>query len=104
MVSELNGDRRHSRPPISIGSIVGFTTVGVTVLIAVFASTLWLGGLDRSVSDTSARMDRLERDSAAFQNDMRTNLLTISQQLVLVQIQLAKIPGEGRSDARLRSR
>lgn len=86
-----------------MGSIIGFGALGATVLASILAFTLWLGGLDRGVSDTTSRMDRMERDSADFQKELRSNISTVQQQINLVNVLLAKqLPDK--PDATLRRR
>ncbi len=83
-------EKSNGRPRQSIGSIIGFIALGVTALASILAFTLWLGGLDRGVSDNTSRMDRLERDSSDFQKELRTSISTVQQQINLVNVLLAK--------------
>ncbi len=85
-------DRRFNRPRQSVGSIIGFATLGVTLLVAVITATLWIGGLDRSVTDMRDRMDKVDRENTAFIGEMRATFRDVTKSLNDLQLEFARQP------------
>lgn len=86
-------DPQHSerpRPRISVGSMIGFSTVGLSFLVGTASSMLWLGGLDRTVTDLKERVDKADRDNAAFTVEMRNVLKEASKSIADLSVEVAR--------------
>lgn len=92
----IENDRRLTRPRISVGSMIGFGTLISTSLVGIVGAAMWVGGLDRTVSDLAARVERDSRDNAAFVTEMRATLLTISGQVTQARLDIAGKPNATR--------
>lgn len=89
---EPTHDRRAGRPRQAMGSIIGFATIGIAFLTAMCTATVWVGSLDRSVSDMKERLDKNERENAAFTAEMRSTFRDVTNTLRDVQLEVARQP------------